>query len=274
MEWYKIIFLPIALLIISIGIITNNLLTTGEVLRRGVELTGGITVTIPLKQRVNITEISSRLPGAVVREIAGNQRALIIQSSSLNETQILSVAKRFVEFNESEIEIGRIEPVLGRIFWEQSKIALLCTSILIVCVIFFLFRSPLPCAAILLALASNFVDTLAALSLMNVELSIPVIGALLMMFGYSIDTNILLTTSVMKKRDNPEVNVKNARKTGLTVSVTSVISLITIYFLSQNYTIQVMSLVLCTGLLADIVNTWVQNACILRWFSERKGDSK
>jgi preprotein translocase subunit SecF len=271
MENYKkLMFFPIIFLLLSIVIIINNLFTTGEILHRGVELTGGITITIPLKQKVNITEISSKLPGVLIREITGNQKAIIIQSSSLNETQILNTVKKYIDFNEDEIEVGKIEPVLGDIFWQQSKIAIIFAGVLIIFIIFFLFRSVFPCLAVLLALTSNFIETIAILSLLRVELTIPVIGALLMMLGYSIDTNVLLTTSVIKKRGNPDINIKNARKTGLTVSLASIISLIIIYLLSQNYTIQTMSLVLCIGLITDIINTWVQNAGILRLLVEKR----
>ena len=91
-----------------------------------------------------------------------------------------------------------------------------------------------------------------------------------MMLGYSIDTNMLLTTAVLKRRGDIEANVKRARKTGLTVTFVGLISLLPIYFLSNNPVVQEISFVLAVGIAAEAVNTWIQNAGILRWWVMRK----
>ena len=91
-----------------------------------------------------------------------------------------------------------------------------------------------------------------------------------MMLGYSIDTNMLLTTAVLKRRGDIEQNIRRARKTGLTVTLVGLVSLIPIYLFSNNPVVQEISFVLAVGIAAEAVNTWIQNAGILRWWVMRK----
>ena len=59
-------------------------------------------------------------------------------------------------------------------------------------------------------------------------------------------------------------------KTGLTLTMTTLIALTAMYFVSGSFIIEQIAFVLIIGLLIDMPATWFANAGILRAWLERK----
>jgi preprotein translocase subunit SecF len=106
---------------------------------------------------------------------------------------------------------------------------------------------------------------------MGEQLSLPVLAGTLMLIGYSVDTDIVLTTELLRSpgKEVPQ-RFRAAAKTGLTMSIAALAALTTMYFISGSVVIQQISGVLIIGLLCDIPSTWLTNGGILRWYLERK----
>ena len=124
---------------------------------------------------------------------------------------------------------------------------------------------------VVLAVFSTTLETLAIISLMDVKLATAGIAALLMLIGYSVDTDILLTTRALQRREGMLMDrVYGAMKTGVTMTLTALVTTLIAYILSDSDVIRQIMLILTIGLLFDFVNTWVQNVGILRWYLEKK----
>ena len=118
---------------------------------------------------------------------------------------------------------------------------------------------------------NDIICTFAVLVLFDVKLSTAGLAAFLMLIGYSIDTDILLTTRVLKGKEGSILSrTLGAAKTGITLSLTSFVAVFAGYIFSQSITIKQIMLVLWIGLLFDILHTWITNAGMLRWYLERK----
>lgn len=275
MEKFKIlIIIPISMFLIAIGILLHNYFSTGEFVKKDVELTGGLTIMIETKRKVDLPSLQKRLPNAYIRlASSGKGNTLIIQVEETGEDvkkNILNAVKEFVEFDESKVTVGKTEPVVGAIFWKQAKIALALAFIFMAIVVLLLFRSLAPSLAVILAAVSDIVITLAIMNLVGIHLSLATLAALLMLIGYSIDTDILLTTRLLKRYGEFKEKLKSAMRTGLTMTATSIAALLSIYLFSNNFILEQIALVLIIGLLIDLPNTWIQNACILKIWLERK----
>ncbi len=103
-----------------------------------------------------------------------------------------------------------------------------------------------------------------------------------MLIGYSVDSDILLTTRVLKRRGTPQENISNAMHTGVTMTTTTLAALVVMYIvstysylisssLSQITLLSDISIVLIFGLTADLLNTWMLNTSILRWHVANAG---
>jgi len=109
------------------------------------------------------------------------------------------------------------------------------------------------------------------MQILGISLTLAGLAALLMLIGYSIDTDILLTTRLLKRGGAVEDNVISAFKTGITMTGTTIGALSILLIVSSSVVITQIASILLIGLAVDIVNTWMQNSVILRWHVEKKG---
>jgi len=106
----------------------------------------------------------------------------------------------------------------------------------------------------------------------GIPLSLATFVGLLLLIGYSVDTNILLTTKVLKdKSGTKSERIYRAMKTGLTMSATSLCAVVVLFFLSMSPTIVHLALILMVGLICDMLNTWITNVILIYWYTEKKG---
>jgi preprotein translocase subunit SecF len=141
-----------------------------------------------------------------------------------------------------------------------------------------LFRTPVPSFAVILSAFSDIMIALGFMKVAGVELSLGTLAALLMLIGYSVDSDILLTNRVLKRRGTVNDKVSGAIHTGVTMTSTALVALVVMYVVStylylivpsftQITLLSQISIVLIAGLFADIMNTWLLNTGILRWYA-------
>jgi len=92
-----------------------------------------------------------------------------------------------------------------------------------------------------------------------------------MLIGYSIDTDIMLTTRVLKREGKSiEEAFSGAFKTGMTMTLTTLAAVSVALIFTDSEVIKQIMTILLIGLIVDIINTWVQNAGLLVWYAQRK----
>jgi preprotein translocase subunit SecF len=174
-----------------------------------------------------------------------------------------------VEFQQREIS-----PTLGAASFGSSIFITLIGVALIVIVIFVAFRQFIPSAAIIQAMLFDVLMGLAGMALLNIPLSLTTLPALLMLIGYSVDTDIMLTSRMLKGKDASHGERATASmKTGLTMTSTVLAALIVMIIVSFFYQIEIIyqiSAILFFGLIGDIIATWLMNAPVLLWWIENK----
>jgi len=132
-------------------------------------------------------------------------------------------------------------------------------------------KSSVPSIIVIFNVLSDFIITIAVINLINIKLSTAGVAALLMLIGYSVDTNILLSTKVLKRKEGTIIDrIFNAMKTGMTMSVTTLVAIVVAFIFTQSEIIRQIMLILFIGIIIDIINTWIQNTGILRWYLEKR----
>jgi preprotein translocase subunit SecF len=181
-----------------------------------------------------------------------------------------------IDLQKKNCNIGKVEPALGEKFREDGVKAAILAYILMASVIFFAFRDFIPSIAVMLAATCDALIAAGGMSLFGILLEPASLVALLMLVGYSVDSDILLTTRVLRRKTG-EVNkrIDNAMKTGLTMTGTTIAVMLVILFISstltQIHTLSSIASVLLLGLFADLITTWFMNAGMLKWYIEEKG---
>src|SRR3989344_544934 len=261
-----LMFIPIIALLIASAFLANNIMTKGSFMDRSTELKGGKLITFQVKEIPNLSAINYDYH--ITRGITNN--IIIEVPYENNESLVIEELKNNLQpiGNPTVTIVG---PVLGDIFWQQAQLSILIAFVAMAIVVFALFRSLVPSSIVLLAAATDIIITIAVIDVIGVKLSLAVLAALLMIIGYSVDTDILLTSNVLKtQEENVEKATKRAMKTGLVMSAAALIAFTMLYLLSGSFVLQQMSIVLIVGLIIDIPATWLTNAGLIRYWMERK----
>ena len=280
-HYRMLMLIPFLLVLLAMVQIGAQYAVTGDFVHRGITLKGGSTITLEdqelfvaeeleqyLQEKFPTADISVRTLGAV-----GQVTALAVDSDQ-EEQEIAALIAAIQEqgnLQEGKYTVEIIGSSLGNNFFQQTIIALLVAFVLMGIVVFLYFRTPIPSLAVILAGFSNIVVTLAIFNLTGIKLSTAGVAAFLMLVGFSVDTDMLLTTRVLRRKEGTVMDrVYGAVGTGLTMTFTSLSTTVVGYFFIQNDVIRQMMLILSIGLAMDMVMTWIQNVGILRWYLEKK----
>ena len=184
-------------------------------------------------------------------------------TSSLSET-----LKRVLG---SEPSIRVVTPTLSEKFLAEIRNVVALSLIVSALFTFLIFRKPAPSVAVLTGALSDMVIALGLMSFFNIPLTLASVAALLMLFGYSLDTDIMLTTRFLKSKKPKEEVLGEALQTGLNMTTTAIISFLTLFIVSTVLRIPLyfeISSVALFGLLGDIFATWGINALLLMRFAK------
>ncbi len=285
-DWYVknykasvIITLTIFIILLAGMFIKSSI--TGELINKDISLKGGITFTIPFNHAQDFNRIEQAFHNAFpkgdinLRILGTSAQSLSIETSDLNETQIISVLSNFNYFkksiDEKDYTVVTVGSVLGEGFFKETTKAIILSFIFMSIVVLIYFRSFIPSLFVSWNALADVTETFAVLSIFGIKVSTASIAALLMLIGYSVDTNVLLTSRVLKAAYDKIISlIFSSMKTGLAMTATTVITTVLAYFISQSLVIQQIMFILTIGLLFDTLNTWMFNAPLLRWYLENK----
>ncbi len=250
----------------------NASLATGEELTRLTQRQVSLNAEILTLSTQVLSELNDKYSGddghAAVRKTVEEYgkaqdayRASILQAVEKN-TAIQSYSFR---------EVG---PSLSKFFLEKSREILLYSFILAAIVVFIVFRSFIPSFAVIIGAVTDIVITLGAMSLFDIPLTLASIAGLLMLIGFSLDTDIMLTMRVLKRKEGtPSQRVFNAFKTGALMNLTtigafSVLALAGLYLQIPTYF--EIGIVATLGGFIDFAATWGANAVLVLMYAEKK----
>lgn len=281
---YKILsFIPIIMVVFALIQIGVQYSLTGDFVNKGITLKGGSTITIAKVEGLDEKELGFQLseafPGAdiTVRTItsAGKIAAIAVDSDVQEKEEITALLKFLEEkanLKAGDYSVEVVGSSLGNAFFVQTLRALLVAFLLMGLVVFLYFRTIIPSLAVIMAAFSDITITLAIFNLTGIKLSTAGVAAFLMLIGYSVDTDMLLTTRVLKRTEGSVMErIYGAIKTGSTMLITTLVAItITLLFVQSEVIKQIM-IILFIGLLVDFITTWIQNVGILRLYLEKKG---
>lgn len=282
--WYernvkKLAVVTAVIVLLALIQIISQYAITGEFVQRGVSLKGGSTITI--NQPYPVVELQQQLqeqfPGAdiIVRSITqgGRQIGVAIDADAQEQeelTALVDTLTRTLQLGANDYTVEIIGTSLGKSFFRQTMTALVVAFVLMGTVVLIYFRTIVPSLAVLAAAFSDMVVTLAVFNLLGMRLTTSGIAAFLMLIGYSVDTDMLLSTKGLKRIDQQFIDrVISAIKTGMMMTGTALIVIIVAIIFIKSAVIKQIMVILLIGLVTDIFMTWIQNVGILKWYLER-----
>ena len=270
LESYKpLIAIPVIITLVSLVLLASN------GLNEGVDLKGGSLAVLDLEKSISQNDLKLMIEDGLNAEDVSilsmaNDKATVQIGGTVdvvNLTDLLKGTATILSYNS----VGPVlsNQALNQVYWALG-FAFLFMSI----TVFIVFRDIIPSIAVILAAVSDIIISIAGMSLFGIPLSLASVGAILMLIGYSVDTDILLTTRLLKRKEGT-VNERalDAMKTGLTMSISAIAAmtalyLVTIFIIPEAVVLSNIAAVLLIGLVADILVTWLMNLGILKWYLE------
>lgn len=277
----KLLLIPLVMVVIALVLIFMQYQRTGDIALKDVSLSGGITATVYSDKPINVGELEAYLNNNVgessVRVLSefGSSKPLgfIVEIAEVDDKLLVSELEKYLgfELNQNNLSLEIVGSGLGQSFYKQMLVAILFSFILMAFVVFFTYRTFIPSLAVVFAAFMDIVVTLAIVNIIGIKLSAAGISAFLLLIGYSIDTDILQTTRVLKRKDGtPFDRMKGSVKTGLTMTLTAIVALTAGYFISTSFIMKEMFSIIIIGLLVDIIATYLMNSSILLSYAEKR----
>lgn len=278
---YKLLLLiPAVILIFSLFYLFNFYSQNNSFFYKDITLTGGTTITIydnldasklELDLSNSLEDISTRI---IYDFVTKEQEAVIIETRSdggIAKEVLEDYLKYELTTENSSFEFTGSS--LSESFFKQLMIAILVAFAFMAIVVFVIFRNFVPSTAVIISAFADIVMTLTLVDLFGIKMSSAGIVAFLMLVGYSVDTDILLTTRILKRQNNTlNKRIFGAFKTGMTMTLTSLLAVLFALFVVKSFSIVLTQIftILVIGLSFDILNTWITNVSILKWHVEGK----
>ncbi|MEX2017037.1 MAG: hypothetical protein WD876_01020 [Candidatus Pacearchaeota archaeon] len=281
-KYYKLLLMiPIIILLASLIYIGAFYSRTGDFFYKDVSLSGGTSIT--LNGEISRADLEPTLKDqfpdisfvSLTEVTTGKQIALIIETSATPE-ELQPALEEILGYNLDE-ENSSTEftgASLSNDFYRQLVTALIISFVLICIVIFVMFRTVIPSIAVIFAILADIIMPLALINFLEIKLSAAGIAAFLMLVGYSVDTDILLTSRALKTREGTlNSRIFGAFKTGSFMTLTALAAVLPAFFVVTGLpdSFRQIFLILAIGLFADLVNTWLTNASIIKWYCVKKG---
>lgn len=264
-------------------------------LKPGIDFTGGSILEIEyIEERPSNQEIKETLSDLDLGEVLvqpTEEKGVILKMKDISEDTHQEVIQKLKENKElEERRFESIGPIIGRELKQKTKIVIILSLLAIVLYIAWAFRKisrPIPSwqygIASLVALFHDVLIPLGILSVLGkfygVQITIPVITALLAVLGYSINNTVVvfdrIRENLLRRAGTYQEIVNNSLNQTLTrsinTSLTTLFVLVAIFFLG-GVTLKYFALALILGIIAGTYSSlFLASPILVAWLRWRKG---
>ena len=258
---------PVVVILLALVVVAGTFAMTGSPAALGTEFTGGteLRVVTPSAQ-ADVTEPFS----ADVESVQPVQTQANTYVVTFGPDADAAEQKALAQDEGFEVPLSSsTSPTFGD---STQRMALLGVGVAFVgmsLVVFALFRTFVPSIAVVVSAFGDIVVPVALMNLFGIELSLGTVAALLMLIGYSVDSDILLNNHVLRRSGDFYESVYRAMRTGITMTTTSIAAMTVMAIVASLFGIDLLSsigIVLVFGLATDLMNTYMMNVTLLRWY--------
>ena len=270
----QLVVVPLAVLALAVVVIGGWYAVTGAPATLGLEFTGGVELRIADDGQGDVEE---RIQTAFdqepdsVRAIPADDVYVVTFRAGADDPDGLA-GDLEDQADAAGLSTEAVDQVSASFASDTARtavfglgLAFLGMSVLV----FALFRTVVPSVAVVASAFSDLVIPVAAMNLIGIEMTLGIVAALLMIIGYSVDSDILLNNSVLRRTGGFYESVSRAMRTGVTMTVTSMAAMIVMAIVATVFGIDLLrdiGIILAVGLCADLMNTYLLNVALLRWY--------
>ncbi len=244
----------------------------------GIDFAGGTLIQIRFDKSVSTTEVRNvlsefNLSQSTIQNLSGNE--FVIRTEKIDSEQRKGILSAFRE-NLTDLEILRVEtvgPIIGENLKRLALYALLFAFIGIILYITMRFEFKFSIVSIL-ALSHDCLIVLGIFSLLQKEITISIIAAVLTIVGYSLNNTIVildrLRENIKFKTREPfdnliNMSINQSLSRTINTALTTIIPILTLYFFGGNI-LSDFALALFIGMIAGTYSSiFIASPLLLEW---------
>jgi len=270
--------IPLAVLAVALLVIGGAYATTGSPVDPGLDFTGGTELRVAVdapsdaQAREDIRGAFTATPDSI-QQVGNSDVFIVTFQTEGSETEQSEFTRQLEsEAGEAGFDIRSIEGVgaaFGSETQQRALIGVVAAFAGMAALVFALFRTFVPSIAVVVSAFSDIVIPVALMNLLGIELTLGTVAALLMLIGYSVDSDILLNNSVLRRSGDFYESTYRAMRTGVTMTLTSIAAMAVMAVVASFFGIGLLAsigTILVFGLVADLMNTYLLNVSLLRWY--------
>ncbi|MEF8870649.1 MAG: protein translocase subunit SecF [Haloarculaceae archaeon] len=262
----QLAIVPLAILGLALLVIAVWYVMFGVPVDLGIAFTGGTEVRFTAND--DITQVRETFSGTEFESIqsAAGGGTYILTTQAEDTANIESTAE------EAGYEIEQVQQrsaTFGANSQQQALLGLVVAFAGMSALVFVLFRTFIPSIAVVVSAFSDIVIPIALMNILDIPLTLGSVAALLMLIGYSVDSDILLNNHILRRRGGFYESAYRAMRTGITMTLTSISAMIVMTIVATFFGIPLLpeiGLILVFGLTADLLNTYMLNMSLLRYY--------
>lgn len=262
----QLVAVPLVVLFIALVVIGGWWVVTGWPAHPGIEFTGGSELN--LRADASAAEVEAAFEEEVVsvRPVLTAEDTFIV---TFRETDLDALEGQAEAAGFEVMSSETTSPSFGADTQVMAVIGVAIAFVGMSVVVFVMFRTFVPSIAVVMSAFSDIMIPLALMNLLGIELTLGTVAALLMIIGYSVDSDILLNNHILRGAGDFYERTYEAMRTGVTMTLTSLSALFVMTIVSYAFGIGLLTaigIVLIFGLLADLMNTYLLNVTLLRYY--------
>ena len=257
---------PLVVLAVALLVVAGWYAVTGSPVNPGIEFTGGTELQVVAGGGQDQLRDVFGAEAEAIRPIAATEDGYIVTFQSADAA---GLEERARDAGLQVVAVQSTSPSFGANTQQLALLGVVTAFVGMSIVAFLLFRTFIPSLAIVVSAFSDIVVPVALMNLLGIELSLGTVAALLMLIGYSVDSDILLTNHVLRRRGGFYESAYRAMRTGVTMTLTSLSAAVVMALVASLFGIGLLTAigtVLAFGLATDLMNTYLFNLGLLRWY--------
>ncbi len=185
--------------------------------------------------------------------------------------KVLAVVKKSVSVRE--YSVNEVGSSLSKFFLQRAGDVILWSFLLSSIIVFLVFRSVVPSMAVIFGAVADITITAGVMGVLGIPITLASIAALMMLIGFSLDTDVMLTMRVLKRSEgHASERAFESMKTGFMMNFTTIAAFGVLLVLSVVLNVQTyfqIGAVAVIGACADFFATWGFNAVLVLDHAEK-----
>jgi len=275
-NYKKFLMISMVIFVIFVGTILFNYFKYGYIINKSITISGGYVTLINNNYHITNPEIQNTLNQMNITDyvLYSTPNIIYIESGKqINETLLINLLNQDYNISllSTDISIQHYSSLVGNLIFNQFLFFVILAMVLTAFVIFIAFRASKITLNIISTILFDIIGLLAILSITKYPIGANGFIGMLMILGFAIDNNVVLSTNIVKEKEKPFIErVRMSFRVGMLMEVIALYTLLLLYFIVPEPSVDEFAFVLSVAIILDLLYYLIGNIPLYKYFEAKK----